>query len=185
MLKSEEAQKLIAALKAKVGKKVKLFVRLEVRDKELGNMGADGEPRVSGSKIEITFLGVYGIGSRPLYIHGVEADGKEKIFRCDSDVWLDEDTGNTTHQDCTTLEKLDDIDISRWFATGSLPTDEQAFVAKVRAADPDNKYLAERILTGQPDYRPPTNSPRYCPSYFMFENPAFVQHALRHLERIV
>jgi len=185
MLKPEEWQKLIAALKEKVGRKVRLLVQLEVRDKELGNMGADGGPRVSGSEIEIKLLGVYGLGSQPLYIHGVDTDGKAKIFRNNSDAWVEEETGNPTHHDCTTLLRVDDIDISTWFANGTLLANEHAFIAKVKAAEPDNKYLAERILNGQPDYRPAGSSPRYYPSYCMFEDSKFVEKAIAYLDKIV
>ena len=185
MLKPEEGQKLIAALKEKVGRKVKLLVQLEVRDKELGNMGADGGLRVSGSEIEIKLLGVYGLGQRPLYVHGVEMDGRLKIFRNNTDAWVDEDTGNPTHHDCTTLRRIDDIDIGVWFEDGTLLADEHEFIAKVKAAEPDNKYLAARILNGQPDYRPAGSSPRYYPSYFMFEDPKFVEKAIACLDKIV
>jgi len=186
MLKPEAVEKLVAALKEKVGQKVKLAVRLEVRDESLGNMGADSEPRISGSEIEIVFLGVYGLGQAPMYIHGIDEKGKATIFRNSHDVWVDENTSCSTHQDSTTLTRLDDVDIDSWFKGGYIyGTEEMAFIGKVSAAEPGEKYLAEKILNGQPDYRPVGNTPRYCPNYFMFDDPKFVEKAIAYLDRIV
>lgn len=186
MLKPEAVQKLIAALKEKIGKKVKLLVRLEVRDKELGNMGGYDDPRISGSEIEIEFLGVYGLGQNPLYIHGMDDKGKINVFRNASDVWVDENTSCSTHEDSTALIRIDDIDIDPWFKDRYVyGMEEMMFVGKVSAAEPGEKYLAEKILKGQPDYRPPCNMPHYCPHLFMLDDPKFVEMTIKHLDRIV
>lgn len=178
-------EKLKTDLKGKIGQKVKLVVHTEVRDSELGNMNPHTEPRSSDSEIWIVFLGIYGLGENPLYIHGRDENGKDKLFRNSLDIWGDEDTGNATHEGRTTLRRLDNIDIKSWFERWIFSEDKSEFKKRVKAAEPDEKYLAERILKGEPDYYPVGMSPHYSPCYSIFDEPKFVEKVLAYLEKIV
>jgi len=186
MLKPEAVEKLVAALKAKVGQKIKLAMHNTVRDDSFGGGGLC-PPRHEDSEEVIIFLGVYGLGQQPLYIHGVDDKGKAVIFRNDTGIVFDEDIGRLTQMRHTDITNLDDVEIGQWFRNGVDRYDKQAlaFIKKMEALVPKESYLAEKLLEGKIDYHPPSGRPYYYPSDFKLVDPGFVEKALAHLDRIV
>ena len=179
-------EKLEEDLKGKINQEVRILIHTEIRDSQLGNMSPFAEPRKGDSEIRIIFLGIYGIGKAPLYIHGRDENGKNKLLRNSFNVWVDENSGNPVHEDETILQRLNDIDIRPWFKKLISLKDELKFIERVRIADPDKEYLAEKILKGEPDYYP-ARTPCYfhCYSIFNDDEFKFTEKVLAHLEKIV
>lgn len=173
-------------LKEKIGQKVKLRIRTEWTDEDLGNMNPLGNAQTNDEEILIIFLGVYGVDGQLLYIYGKDpVTGKDKLFRNSLNIWVNEDTGNPTHEDRTTLQKLNDVDIEGWFSKTIYLDGESRLEERIKAVEPGEKYLAERIVRGEPDYWPVGSSPHYSPSYSIFDEPKFINKVLTYLERII
>lgn len=169
-------------LRSKIGQKVKLVAHTETRDSCLGNMNSISEPKKTDSEISITLLGIYGIDQEPIYIHGMNENGQALLFRNNINMWADENSGNPTHEDSTALIRVDEIDIEALFKNSLiLLQNETNFKTKVQTAEPGEKYLAEKIIKGAPDYHGFYWTSFYC----RFDDPKFIEKALTYLERII
>lgn len=188
-----------------IGTDVKVVLYTELRDYTLGNMNL-GDPSELTTEYMINFLGVYGLGKRPLYAHGKNTkDGKDMLFRNNLDIWLDENTGNPTHEEHTQLISLGEIDVRQWFSRYTSLEDESALYRRIKDAEPKEevlsswtedvyilkirrkdaelkeKTLAKKILEGRPFYIPGV----WNPSLAVFDETRFISKVITYLDKIV
>ncbi|MFA5878540.1 MAG: hypothetical protein WC845_04200 [Candidatus Staskawiczbacteria bacterium] len=173
----------IFALKSMIGRKVNLLVHSSAEDLTGGSESS--KPVEKTEKVRITFLGIYGVGDTPVYIHGIDQGGNERLFRNCINVCSSEDTGNPNYRGQTTVRRICFIKVGPWF--NSLPSINalNAFERRVQSKEPDERYLAEKIFLGQIYYRPPGSGLHYSPCYPVFNDTRFIAQVLAYMDRII
>lgn len=102
---------LIKVLKKYINREVEITVREETKNEEVLNE----EPAVARLKTSITFLGIFGIDDRPLFLLGRMSAGKLVIFRRVNWSYSDEDTGIAYHSFSGIIEKFGHIALLDFF----------------------------------------------------------------------
>jgi len=189
---AEEAE-FLNFLKERIGQTISLSMHTETRFEMHQH-----EPNKADENFYLKLLGVYGFRdhhgftmARPIYVHAIDLkDDTEKLFRSNSEVMVDEDSGNMNFQSRTEIAIIDGRRVERWFAGYYHSEDKSLVIERMTSAGVTTdepkilENMAESLLKGRPDYQ----FGRWQPSYSIFTRDAnhdIVDQILQYFDHIV